>query len=230
MNAVAQLYTFSGMDNEYYRIKDKCRKGLLKYMVKAFSLIPEFHDPEILDIGCGTGVPTIWVAENFGGIITAIDIDENALEWLNTKKNDYKLENQIITINISFFDLKAEPLTFDIILAEGFLNIIGFKEGFVRVMDLLKEGGYFVIHDEYKDHEIKCEFIREHKCELIGTIFLDESIWWEDYYKQLSTEINSIKIRKTMDSYKADLKEIEFYKKDPSPFKSIYYVTRKKFI
>jgi cyclopropane fatty-acyl-phospholipid synthase-like methyltransferase len=230
INAGDQLHTCPRMDKEYYKIKDKCRKGLLKYLGKAFSLIPEFHDSEILDIGCGTGVPTIWIAENFGGIITAIDNDGNALEWLNTKIIGYKLENHITTINISFFDLKTEPLRFDIILAEGFLNIIGFKEGFVRVMDLLKEGGYFVIHDEYKDHEMKCEFIREHKCDLIGTIFLDESIWWEAYYKQLSTEINSIKIRKTIDSYKADLKEIEFYMKDPSSFKSIYYLVKKNLI
>jgi cyclopropane fatty-acyl-phospholipid synthase-like methyltransferase len=66
LNPGDHFYICPDMDNEYYKIKDKSRKGLLKYMVKAFSLIPLSHSPKILDIGCGTGVPTIWVAENYG--------------------------------------------------------------------------------------------------------------------------------------------------------------------
>ena len=143
------------MLKEYYQIKDNCRAGLLKYMEDAVSLLPKINNPKILDIGCGTGVPTIWLTENNSGIVTAIDTEQSALDWLTEKIIDKKLENKITTLNISFFDLKAEPCYYDIILAEGFLNIIGFEPGFVKVISLLKEGGYFVIHDEYKNHEMK---------------------------------------------------------------------------
>jgi methylase of polypeptide subunit release factors len=104
------------MSEEYYQIKDNCKAGLLKYMVKAFSLLPKADNPKILDIGCGTGVPTVWLAENYGGLITAIDTDKSASDWLNAKLIDKKFENQITTISISFFDLKTEPCYFDIIL------------------------------------------------------------------------------------------------------------------
>jgi len=216
------------MLKEYYQIKDKCRAGLLKYLAEAVSLLPEANNPRILDIGCGTGVPTIWLSENYGGMITAIDTDGNELERLNTKIIDKKLENKITTINISFFDLKAEPFYFDIILAEGFLNIIGFEPGFVKLAEMLKGGGYFVIHDEYKDHEKKCDFIRKNHCDLVGTAFLDESVWWNDYYKQLEEEIESLDVIQKKDLFKAELNEIELYKKDPSSFKSIYYVVRRQ--
>ena len=216
------------MLKEYYQIKDKCRAGLLKYMAEALSLLPKISNPEVLDIGCGTGVPTIWLTENYGGIVTAIDAEKSALDWLNEKVIDKKLENKITTINISFFDLKAELFYFDIILAEGFLNIIGFEPGFVRLVEMLKGGGYFVIHDEYKDHEKKCDFIRKNHCDLVGTEFLDESVWWNDYYKQLEEEIESLDVIQRKDLFKAELNEIELYKKDPSPFRSIYYVVRRQ--
>jgi 2-polyprenyl-3-methyl-5-hydroxy-6-metoxy-1,4-benzoquinol methylase len=216
----------TGMTQEYYQIKDNCRSGLLKYMAEAVSQIPKIHAPIILDIGCGTGVPTIWLAENYGGIITAIDIDNDALEWLHAKIIESKLENQIIPINISFFDLKPKPCSYDIILAEGFLNVIGFEQGFAKAVGMVKEGGYFVIHDEYKDHRVKCEFMRNNHCDLVGTVFLDESVWWNDYYKMLETEIEALNIGQKKSLFKSELKEIENYKRDPSPYKSMYYIPK----
>jgi hypothetical protein len=149
------------------------------------------------------------------------------LEYLHAKIIDKKLDNQITTGNLSFFDLKTEPHSFDIILAEGFLNIVGFKEGFVGVMALLKEGGYFVIHDEYKDHEMKCDFIRGNDSDLAHTLFLDESVRWNDYYKELDAEINSGESKQKKDLFKSELDEIEYYMKYPYPFKSIYYIIKR---
>jgi cyclopropane fatty-acyl-phospholipid synthase-like methyltransferase len=215
------------MAREYYQIRDNCRKGLLKYMEKAFSIVPKTEKPKILDIGCGTGVPTLWLAENYDGIIIAIDTDKNALDWLQDKIVNNSFENKIKTGHISFFDLKPDPDYFDIILAEGFLNIVGFEQGFSRIIGMLKNNGYFIIHDEYKDHEEKSDFISKNSCKLIDTLFLDENVWWNDYYKQLETELNSVRIRQTRDLFKSELKEIEFYKLNPTAFRSIYYVVRK---
>ena len=75
---------------------------------------------------------------------------------------------------------------------------------------------------------MKCDFIRENYCDLVGTIYLDESVWWNDYYKQLEAEIASREINQLKDVFKSELKEIELYRKDPSPFRSIYYVVRRQ--
>ena len=160
------------MTKEYYQIKDKCREELLKYLAEAVSLLPKIKNPKILDIGCGTGVPTLWLAENYGGIITAVDTDEDALDWLKEKIIKKGLINQITVKSISFYDLEQKSCFYDIIMAEGFLNVIGFEVGFVKLIGMLKEGGYFIIHDEFKNHKMKCEFIKTQKCELIGTIWL----------------------------------------------------------
>jgi cyclopropane fatty-acyl-phospholipid synthase-like methyltransferase len=213
--------------NDYYLLKDKCRKGLLKHLEKAFSVIPGYDDPLILDTGCGTGVPTLWMAENLSGKITAVDSDKNAIEWLRKKIRANHLENRITLLNISINDLQTEHCNFNIILAEGLLNVIGFENGFIRITGMLKKGGYFIIHDEYRDHERKCDFINHSHCDLTGTIYLDKMVWWDDYYSQLEEEINAVNNLAIRDLFKSDLKEIELYRMDPDQFESMYYIVRK---
>ncbi|NMD02910.1 MAG: hypothetical protein GYA71_06520 [Bacteroidales bacterium] len=143
------------------------------------------------------------------------------------KLADKKLENHVNPLNISFFDLKTESDYFDIILAEGFLNIIGFRQGFVKVIRMIRKGGYFLIHDEYKDHEMKCDFILKNGCDLVGTLFLDEIVWWNDYYRQLKAEIKSGNIKQKRELFKSELNELKYYMEDPSAFKSIYYIVKR---
>jgi cyclopropane fatty-acyl-phospholipid synthase-like methyltransferase len=215
------------MTAEYYQIKDKCRTGLIKYLEQAISIIPDIDNPKILDIGCGTGVPTLWLVEKFSGSIIAIDHDNNALDWLQKKATIGNLSKNITTLNISFFNYKAEPDYFDLILAEGFLNAVGFEKGFQRVIELLKRRRHFIIHDEIKDHQKKLDFIQNRNCRIVDSIYLDENIWWNDYYKQLETEINRKDNYQIRNLFKSDMKEIENFKEDPSIFKSIYYIIEK---
>jgi cyclopropane fatty-acyl-phospholipid synthase-like methyltransferase len=215
------------MIKEYFQIKDNCRKGLIKHLEKAFSIIPEIENPKILDIGCGTGVPTLWIADKYSGTITAIDIDKNSLDWLQNKINDKNLVDRVTTLNTSFFNFKTNPDYFDIIIAEGFLNTVGFERGFLKVIKILKRNRYFIIHDDFKDHEKKCDFIQDNGCKTIDTLYLDENVWWNDYYRQLESEISVIDYDQTKGLFTSDLKEIENYKLDSSPFRSIYYIIEK---
>ncbi|MBN1186441.1 MAG: class I SAM-dependent methyltransferase [Bacteroidales bacterium] len=215
------------MTTAYFNIKDSCRLGLIKYLEKALSVIPEIENPEILDIGCGTGVPTLWLADKYSGSITAIDTDSQSLEWLQKKANSRNLSERFTTMNISFLDFQADSNNFDIIIAEGFLNVVGFETGFQKVIKILKRNGYFIIHDEFKDHDKKCEFIQNNNCRIVDSLYLDENIWWNDYYKKLETEIKNKDNYEILSLFKSDIKEIEYYKADPSPFRSIYYIIEK---
>jgi cyclopropane fatty-acyl-phospholipid synthase-like methyltransferase len=215
------------MIKEYFQIKDDCRKGLIKHLEKAFSVIPEIENPKILDIGCGTGVPTLWIADNYPGTVTAIDTDKNALDWLQNKINEKNLDAKVNVLYTSFFDFNINSDFFDIILAEGFLNVVGFERGFLKVLEMLSRNGYFIIHDEFKDHENKCNFIQSNNCRIIYSLYLDEKIWWNDYYKQLESEISDIVSDQTRGLFNSDIKEIEGFKADTSPFRSIYYIIQK---
>lgn len=213
--------------NDYYLIKDKCREGLIRHLGNACCKIQRTDSYRMLDIGCGTGVPTFWLADNFSGTITAIDTDKNSLGFFHGKINKKHLQHRVKTLHISFFDYKPESDGFDIILAEGFLNTVGFETGLKRAVEILKKWGFFIIHDEYGDHEKKAGFIQKNNCQIMETLYLDETVWWNDYYRQLESEIYNTKNAGIRDLFKSDIKEIESYKTDPSLFRSMYYILRK---
>jgi len=212
---------------EYFTIRDRCRMRLVKYLEQVLNDLPDLNNPKILDIGCGSGVPTLWLAERYNGTITAIDTDNQLLAFLEQKIQRKEPSSRIETINVSFFDLITEPEWFDLILAEGFLNVVGFEMGFRKVIAKIKANGYFIIHDEYKDHDKKIELIHENNCKIVSSLLLDETIWWNDFYGQLDMEINKPENAHLRSLFINEINEIDQYKKNPSLFKSIYYVVLK---
>jgi cyclopropane fatty-acyl-phospholipid synthase-like methyltransferase len=212
--------------NEYYKIKDDCRQYLIKYLENAITAIPKEGNYNVLDIGCGTGVPTLFFAEHFNGSITAIDTNEPALTFFQNKINESNLQNRIEIRNVNFFDFRADKNSFDIILAEGFLNVVGFEKGFAKVIELLIPGGYFIIHDEFKDHEKKTGLITQQNCTIIDLFYLDESIWWNNYYNALDTHIKRISNSELRACFKSDISEIEYFKTNPEAFRSVYYIVK----
>ena len=215
------------IEYEYLNIRDRCRMQLVKYLDQVLNELPGINNPNILDIGCGSGVPTLWLAEKYVGTITAIDTDKKLLDFLEHKIKRNKPSCIIETKNVSFFDLLSEPECFDLILAEGFLNVVGFEIGFKRVMEKLKPGGYFIIHDEYKDNDLKKTLIQKNNCEIIKSLLLDETSWWKDFYGQLEMEISAMENVHLRGLFINEMKEIDQYKRNPFLFKSIYYVVLK---
>ena len=214
--------------NDYYQVKDKCREGLIRHLTRVCLTIPRNPHSDILDAGCGTGVPTIWMAQQFPGKIIAIDIDQGALEHLRTKITNNNLQHKIETRLISFSDFTSQPDVFDMVVAEGFLNVIGFDFGFRIINEMLKKGGTFIIHDEYRDHAKKCGYFKKYRYAILQTLYLDENVWWQDYYQQLEMMIHENRDLAGQHNVESDLNEIETYKTNPSAFRSIYYLLKKE--
>ena len=215
------------MYKEYFAIKDNCIKGLLKYLTKAISIIPIIENPRILDVGCGSGVPTLMIAEKFNGKITAVDSDTKSIDIFREKVKELNLSNRVALFNSSMFDIKVKHNQYDLILAEGLLNVVGFQKGFLRLIKLLKRKGFIIIHDEFQNQNEKIEFIKNNGCKILNSFVLDEQIWWNDYFKCLEKEISSNSNKEFLKLFKSDLQEIKLFKKNPSQYISVYYIIEK---
>ena len=79
--------------------RDSFRKRLLKYTRKVFKLLPRLDKPRILDVGCGSGVPTIELAILSRGKIVGIDIDQSLLDELDRKIEREGLSNRVESRN-----------------------------------------------------------------------------------------------------------------------------------
>ena len=105
------------------------RKVFLKYLRKAFQLLPSLKNPCILDIGCGSGVPTLELATLSEGEIIGIDIDPFFLDIFKHRIEERNLSSRVKARNCSLFEIDYPDESFDLLWAEGSIAIIGFKKG-----------------------------------------------------------------------------------------------------
>ncbi len=207
----------------YHHLRDNCRKQLLPYLERALNTIPQLDKPRILDAGCGTGVPTLFLAQRFKGTITAIDPDNESIATLNQKVIDHGLSDRVFPQVGMIDSTTLEQGLFDIIIAEGLLNIIGFEKGMGLFSNLVKPEGYLIIHDADADHEKKVSLLAKLGYSVITFFSLGQEVWWEDYYAHLEQAIQKKSSPATSEKRLSDQKEITAFKDDPSPFCSRYY-------
>ncbi len=218
--------------NLYRMEKDQLREDLLKYTRKAYKLIPSIKNPNILDVGCGTGVPTIELAKISKGHITGIDIDETSLDLLKINIKDAGLNNRISVIKGSILTMDFPEESFDIIWAEGSVFVIGFEESIDKWRRFIKPNGFLVIHDEIKDQTKKLGLISKYGYLLIAQFELTDTIWWREYFTPLEQLVqkyrgmypNDSEIRSEIEK---DQNEINMCKSNPELANSFYAIIKK---
>jgi ubiquinone/menaquinone biosynthesis C-methylase UbiE len=208
-------------------IKDTCRKNLLKYLNLAVSALPTVKNPIMLDVGCGTGVPTLFMIQQMHSTVYAVDIDQKVLDHLRRKINSLNLEDRIKIYRESVFDMSFPEKYFDIILAEGLLNITGFEQGLILLDKFIKEKGFMIVHDEYRDHDKKLKIMNRFGYRLIHSVLLDEHVWWNEYYRCLDRKLRTLDKEILSEKFKNEIREISQYRENPTLFRSVYYVLKK---
>lgn len=208
------------------------RKHFLKYTRQAFQILPRIKEPQILDVGCSSGNPTIELAKMSDGKITGIDIDQNELDKLTKKIQEEGLSNRVFTKKCSLLNIEFPEETFDIIWAEGSINIVGFEKGLKELRHLLRQDGFLVIHDGVKDVSNKLKKIPDLGYKLVNHFMLPDDAWWIHYFEPLERLIKEQRKKaKTNESpnilerYQA---EINMYKMNPKENISAFYIFQKK--
>jgi len=168
---------------------DQFRETFNKYTRKAFQMIPEMNEPRILDIGCGSGVPTLELAILSDGVVIGIDIDQPLLDKLKDKIKRRGFLNRVKSVNCSLFDICFPNKSFDILWVEGVITIIGFEKGLKEWKRLLTPNGFLVVHDDIKNMEHHLELIAKHYYKLIYHFLLPKDAWWKEYYEPLEYRI-----------------------------------------
>jgi ubiquinone/menaquinone biosynthesis C-methylase UbiE len=212
--------------------QDHFRERLNEYTRKAFRMLPGLEKPRILDIGCGSGVPTIELARLSDGEVIGIDTDESLFEKLSVKIQEKGFSNRVKVRKCSLFEIDFPDESFDIVWAEGSISIIGFERGLREWKRLLKTNGFLVIHDDIKDMSDKLKKIPNCGYKLINHFSLPEDAWWTEYYKPLEIQIKELRIKYKNDSealkiLKKYQDEIDMVKKNPKGYGSVFYIMQK---
>jgi len=135
------------MDPIFYEIFEHMPRqgpGKSEYTKKALSFCPLPKNPQILDIGCGTGAQTLTLAESMDGLITAVDNHKPFLDQLQKEVKQRSLESRIKILYADMNQLDLER-KFDLIWIEGSIFIIGFEKGLKEFKKFLKPNGFMAL-------------------------------------------------------------------------------------
>lgn len=125
-------------DHMYARLEDD-RKRVVPWLDNIYKL----KDSSILEIGCGTGASTVTLCEQKAQV-TAIDVDDRALELANIRLRAYGLTAEIKHMNATDILKEFSCKYFDFIIFYASLEHMTFEERIQSLraaFQMLKPGG-----------------------------------------------------------------------------------------
>jgi len=195
-------------------------------------MLPKLEKPYILDIGCGSGVPTIELAKLSNGEIIGIDINQSLLDKLDRKIEEEGFSDRVKTVKCSLFAIDFPDERFDIVWAEGAIWIIGFEKGLKEWRRLLKPNGFLVVHDEIRTVSNGLEKIASCGYRRINHFQLPEDAWWTEFYRPLEKRIKELYMKYKNDPgvlkiLKEYQNEIDMVKRNPKDHSSAFFIMQK---
>lgn len=206
---------------------------------------------KIIDIGCGTGGPTMALAKNTSGKIVGLDLFPKFVDIFN--RNFSKLKNRVKGIVGSMDNLPFKNEEFDLIWSEGAIYNIGFQRGLKEWKKFLKKNGYVAITEvswftEERPEEIE-EFWNNAYGEMdtipnkvrqmqnagylpVATFVLPEECWTKNFFApQVAVQkkfLKKYKGHKTAeDLVKNQKHEAELYAKYKKYYGYVFYIGKK---
>jgi SAM-dependent methyltransferase len=218
-----------------------------------FTNLPGAKNLKMADLGCGTGGPTLTLARNLEGTLTAVDLFPEFLQELREKSEKAGLKGKVNPLQASMDTLPFQNGELDLIWSEGAIYNIGFENGVKLWGNFLKPGGYLAVSEitwtthsrpsaledfwtrEYPEIDTasnKIGVLEANGLMLTGYFCLDEACWMDNYYAPLEAGFegflkrhgNSVQARNLVAEYKT---EIELYKTYKAHYSYGFYVGRK---
>lgn len=166
--------------NEFFTELKRQGPGSSEETIRALSFIDNLSNKtKIADLGCGTGVQTMVLAQNTESVITALDLYAGSIDKLNATAEKLDLQNRVKGIVGSMDDLPFQNDEFDLIWSEGAIANIGFEKGLNHWKKFLKKNGYVAVTYE-------SWFTDERPAEI--------EKWWMDAVPEISTIGHNISI------------------------------------
>ena len=130
---------------DYYSRLERQGPGSPQTTLKALSFLDgKDKFQRVADIGCGTGAPTLLLAEHLQAHVTGLDFFPAFINRLNKQAVVSGLESRVRGIVGNMEELPFEKGSLDLIWSEGSIYNIGFERGINEWREYLKPGGYLV--------------------------------------------------------------------------------------
>lgn len=210
--------------------------------------------PAVLDLGCGVGGQTLYLAEFTSGTIVAIDRHDPSIERLRSALEERGLSRRVQALVGDMANPDQPPESFDLIWSEGALYNIGIRNALRICRKLLRPGGYLVFTDavwrkENPPPEVKAGFdldypamgraddillmIEDCGFDQISHFSLPDEAWWDDFYRPMERRIRELRAACAGDSEAASIldelaQEPEMHRRYSEYYAYEFFVARRR--
>ena len=169
--------------------------------------------PRILDIACGPGMQTMYLAEMLPHAqITAVDAYPPFIDEVRARAKTQGCADRVTAAVSDMSKLEFPEGSFDFIWCEGAAYIMGVENALRGWKPLLASGGKLALSEavwlkqdppkkvrlcweEYpdmKDAAFNRNLVEQCGYRLLGDFILPEEAWWDDYYIPIEERLNKI--------------------------------------
>jgi ubiquinone/menaquinone biosynthesis C-methylase UbiE len=136
---------------------------------------------EVLNVGCGIGVGSAYIARKYGCHVVGVDISEKMIEWSRRRAREERVEAKVEFRTADVLDLPFEADRFDVVFAESVLIFVEGKARAIReCVRVTKPGGYFGLNEGCWMKQPSPEMVARVKDAIgpfIGTIEAWQALW-----------------------------------------------------
>jgi ubiquinone/menaquinone biosynthesis C-methylase UbiE len=105
---------------------------------------------EVLDVGCGIGVGPVYMVQEFGCRVVAVDVSKKMLEWAGKRAIREGCSDQIEFHKADVRDLPFENDRFDAVIVESVLAFVEDKRSAIdELIRVLKPGGHIGLNESF---------------------------------------------------------------------------------
>jgi tocopherol O-methyltransferase len=129
--------------------KEKAQLQLIEHLAQVANVKP---GSDILDIGCGIGASSLYLAKNYNATVTGITVSPVQVEMATTAAARERLDVKFLLMDAEAMDFKKQ---FDVLWSvESICHYQQREKFFASANGLLKPGGAFAIIDWFKKQNL----------------------------------------------------------------------------
>jgi len=136
---------------------------------------------QVLNVGCGIGVGSAYIAKKYGCYVVGVDLSEKMIEWSRKRAKEERVEDKVEFRTADVLDLPFEANRFDAVIVESVLAFVEDKPRALReCIRVTKPGGFVGLNETYWTQEPSAEWVERVKNSVgtaIPTIATWQALW-----------------------------------------------------
>lgn len=207
-------------------------------------------DCKIADLGCGTGVASVLLAQHFGQAVLSVDTSEEFLKTLSVNAKRMGVEHLITTLCTDMGSLDPTQNRLNLLWSEGAAYNLSFEGAMRKWRPLMAEDGIAVVSEmswfgddrpqealtywrdaypEMADEQVNVASAERHGFKLLFKERLPANVWWTNYYDPLSDQLDVFAgspSRTMQEAISETRQEIDLFRRYSDYFGYTFYVLK----